>query len=103
MNDQILSKRTARPMKLTLAAAILGVVGLPLAATAQDTNTLELIKQLQKRIDDLELKVKTLESEKEAVHQASDAKLKQQVQDLDQQVKTLERNRQADQEAAAAK
>src|SRR5262245_43767626 len=83
-------------------AALLAVAmvnTLPITAEAQDTNTLEIIKQLQKRIEELEHnplqkriealeeKVKALESEKQAAQQASDAKLKQQADELEQKFK----------------
>src|SRR6266446_906356 len=70
---------------------------------AQDTNTVELIKQLQKRIEDLEQKVKVLETGKPAEAQATDAQAKQRIADLDQKVKILERSRELDLEAAEAK
>src|SRR6266446_354815 len=70
---------------------------------AQDTNTVELIKQLQKRIDDLEHKVKVLEASKPAEAQATDAQAKQRIADLDQKVKILERSRELDLEASEAK
>src|SRR5437868_1270732 len=70
---------------------------------AQDTNTVELIKQLQKRIDDLEQKVKVLEASKAAEGQTTDAQAKQRIADLDQKIKILERNRELDAEAAEVK
>src|SRR3974390_2364964 len=70
---------------------------------AQDTNTTELIKQMQKRIDELEQKVQALEGRKPAVVVTNDAAAKQQIEELDQKVKVLERNRELDQEAAEAK
>ena len=72
------------------------------AAQAQDTNTAELIKQLQKRIEDLERKVKTLESGK-STEPTPDSKSNQRIEDLDQKIKILERKRELDSEAAEAK
>src|SRR5436190_17437376 len=57
---------------------------------AQDANTLEIIKQLQKRIDDLEKKVKSLEAGKPAETPGVDTPSKQRIEDLDQKVKILE-------------
>jgi phosphate-selective porin OprO/OprP len=116
-------KRASFGFVAVLAVAI--VRTLPTTAAAEDTNTLEIIKQLQKRIEDLEQKVKVLESEKQATQQASEARLKQeskeiehrfknlqqsrdadarqQIEGLNQQVKILERNRELDQEASEAK
>src|SRR5262249_42734695 len=70
---------------------------------AQDTNTTELIKQLQKRIDELEHKVQALEGGKSSVVVTNDAAAQQQIEELDQKVKVLERNRELDHEAAEAK
>src|ERR1035441_4005336 len=68
-----------------------------------DTNTLELIKQLQRRIEELEQKVKTLEGGKAPPEAPSDAKSQQQIQQLGQEVKILERQRELDQEDKEAK
>jgi phosphate-selective porin OprO/OprP len=82
---------------------LLSMVVFGAEARAQDTNTTELIKQLQKRIDELEQKVQALEGSKPAVVVTNDAAAKQQIEELDQKVKVLERNRELDQEAAEAK
>jgi phosphate-selective porin OprO/OprP len=71
--------------------------------SAADTNTLELIKQLQRRIEELEQKVKTLEGGKAPPEAPSDAKSQQQIQQLGQEVKILERERELDQEDKEAK
>jgi len=96
--------------------------------TKADTNTVEIIKQLQRRIEELEEKVKALERSKTATDQENEARAKenetkvkeaetkakeneakqkeieakdkQQIEQLDQKVKVLERNRELDQEAA---
>jgi phosphate-selective porin OprO and OprP len=70
---------------------------------AQDPNTSEIIKQLQKRIEELEKKVQTLEGGKPAEPQAVDPQSKQRIEELDQKVKILERNRDLEIEAAEAK
>ena len=50
-------KRTA-----TLSLLVMGLLlSLPKGARAQDTNALEIIKRLEKRIEQLEQKVKSLE------------------------------------------
>jgi len=72
----------------------------PIPAEAQDTNG-EIIKQLQKRIEELEQKVKSLETGKEAPQRQEVPS--QHVADLEQKVKVLERNRELDAEAAEAK
>src|SRR5205807_2501814 len=58
-----------------------------------------IIKQLQKRIEELEQKVKTLEGSKAAEGQPA----KQRFEELDQKVKVLERQRELDAEASEAK
>jgi phosphate-selective porin OprO/OprP len=68
---------------------------------AQETNTLEIIKQLQKRIEELEQKVKSLENKTEPP--PSEQKTKQRVEELDQQVKSLQQERQKDAAVAEAK
>src|SRR6266705_51565 len=88
---------------LFVAVAMLNAQLAVSTTQAQDTNTVELIKQLQKRIDDLENKVKVLEAGKPAEAQATDAQAKQRIADLDQKVKILERSRELDLEASEAK
>jgi phosphate-selective porin OprO/OprP len=70
---------------------------------AQETNTLEVIKQLQQRIEQLEQKVKALERPKAPDEAENEAKAKRRIEELDQKVKILERNREFDREAAEAK
>ena len=86
-----------------LSLTLLSVIATGLTARGQDANTAELIKQLQKRIDQLEEKVQALEGGKAAGVVTNDAAAKQQIEELDQKVKVLERNRELDQEAAEAK
>ena len=93
-------------MKQYWSIAVVAVVGLQitmLSVRAEETNTLEIIKQLQKRIEELEQKVKVLESNKERDEQASEGKTKQRIEALDQQLKSLERKRELDQETAETK
>ena len=94
------------PKRITpvlLAALIGGQWPAVTTLRAQDTNTLEIIKQLQKRIEELEQKVKTLETRPAGESAGTEQKTKQRVEELDQQVKALERERRMDAEAAEAK
>src|SRR5262245_59325552 len=70
---------------------------------AQDPNTADLIKKLQKRIQQSQKKVKSLEAAKPGEPQAADPQSKQRIEELDQKVKILERNRELEVEAAEAK
>jgi len=78
--------------------SLLGGGGLP--ARAQDTNTVEIIRQLQKRIEELEQKVQALEGRGEVRGVTNNPAAATQVEDLDRKVKALERNREIEQEAA---
>lgn len=66
----------------------------------EETNTVELIKQLQQRIENLEQKIKQLEGAKPA---APEQEGKERVQELEQKVKVLERNRELDMDVSEAK
>jgi phosphate-selective porin OprO/OprP len=89
--------------KATLLALALAAQGLAMPLRADDTNTLEIIKQLQRRIDELEQKVRTLEQSKAPVVVTNDSKVNQRIEALDQQLKELERERQEEDAAAAAR
>ena len=86
--------------------AIAAFLTLPLVqaqdVATSDTNTVQLIQQLQRRIEELEQKVNTLQSNQTAPPE-EEPKQKQRMEELDQQVKILQRNRELDQEAAQAK
>ncbi len=83
-----------------LLATQFGLAG----AVAQATNTLELIQQLQKRIEELEQKVQTLEGSKQPQPPpVNDAGTKEHLEQVDQQVKVLQRQRELDEEAALAR
>jgi phosphate-selective porin OprO/OprP len=86
-----------------LASAVLGVLLIAPSLRAEDTNTLEIIRQLQQRIEQLEQKVKTLEATKPPAEPSPDAATRQRVADLDQQVKDLKHDRELDAEAAEAR
>ena len=68
-----------------------------------DTNTAELIRQLQQRVNELEQKLNQLQSNKPPVQSETHTNEQQRIEELDQQVKILKRNRELDQEAAEAK
>ena len=92
--------------KLLMALVVSAIVGLQPAALnlrAEDTNTVELIKQLQKRIEELEQKVQVLERGKGPGTEANDAKAQEHLEALDQKVKVLEREKALEQEASEAK
>ena len=80
---------------------LIGVAGPGLRA--EDASTEQLIKQLQKRIDELELKVQALEGTNKVVISTNETLGKEHMEELEQKVKVLERNRELDQEAAEAK
>jgi phosphate-selective porin OprO/OprP len=67
---------------------------------AQDVNNADIIRQLQKKVEELEQKVKVLES-KGTTGQTNEAGASQRLDALDQQVKLLERKREVEGEAAA--
>jgi phosphate-selective porin OprO/OprP len=93
-----------QPTTLPLLADDTNATGLPTATSgAADTNTIELIKQMQKCIEELEQKVNALESGKATNAVAGDAKAKQHIEELDQKVKVLEREKELEQEAQEAK
>ena len=69
-------------------------------AQAQDTNTVEIIRQLQKRIEELEQKVQALENGKSAGVVTNEGGPTKRIEELDQQVKTLQRAQDLEQEAA---
>ena len=73
------------------------------AAGLSETNTLQLIRQLQRRIDELEQKVKSLEETKPATEPAKESPARQQVEQLDQKLQKLEQERQLQEELAAAR
>src|ERR1019366_9135796 len=92
-----------RVVAALLMGAIVGVQSTALKLRADDTNTVELIKQLQKRIEELEHKVQVLERGKAPDAEANDAKAKEHLEALDQKVKVLEREKALEQEASEAK
>ena len=83
--------------------ALVGLQSTALNLRADDTNTVELIKQLQKRIEELEQKVKVLERGNGPSAEAHDAKAQEHLEALDQKVKVLEREKALEQEASEAK
>ena len=79
----------------------------PAASAVQGGNanasTLEIIKQLQRRIEELEQKVRILERSQVSAPQPADAKSQQQLEALDQKVKTLEGELALERETNAAR
>lgn len=98
-----MKNRPAKIHSALLAGAVLGTQLVTSSLRAEETNTLEIIKQLQRRVEELEQKVKTLEAPKPPQQGTTDAQSKQRIEELDQQVKILKRNRELDAEAAQAK
>src|SRR5437879_6342052 len=100
-------KKTVHTKQKMKAYLVLGVslltIHLALSVRADDTNTVEIIKQFLRRIEELEQKVKLLEASKPAAEKSGDDRTTQQIQALDQKVKILERNRELSEEAAEAK
>ncbi len=93
-------------MKLNRAVLLTAILGAFLSSPllwAQDANTAELIKQLQKRIEELEQKVQNLENAKGTSATTNDAQSRQRIEELDQKVKVLERKRELDKEADTEK
>jgi phosphate-selective porin OprO and OprP len=86
-----------------LVSVIIGAQALTPGSRAEDTNTVEVIKQLLKRIDELERKVKVLEESKATNPVAGEAKGNQRIEELDQKVKTLEHEQELAQESTAAR
>src|SRR5438876_5327982 len=93
-------------MKIGLMAGVVGwacVVMPSVIAQGQETNTIELIKKLQQRIEELEQKVKVLEAQKPSLESTTQARTKELIEDLDLKVGKLTRQREADQKLAAEK
>src|ERR1017187_10088179 len=98
-----MSNKQMRVVMALLIGAVVGVQPAALNLRAEDTNTVELIKQLQRRIEELEQKVQVLEHGKGPGEEATDAKAKKHLEALDQKVKVLEREKELEQEASEAK
>src|SRR5579862_8135885 len=75
----------------------------PSLLCAQDASTIEIIRRLEKKIDDLEQKVQALQNSKENATTTNDVQSRQNIERLDQKVKVLERERELDQEAQSEK
>jgi len=90
-------------LALVFGALMVGLGSVELDLRAQESNTGETIKQLQKRIEELEQKVQALEGAKASEVATNDTAGKQRIEALDQKVKVLERNRELEQEAAEAR
>ena len=91
--------KNAKALLLWIGIALISIKLIPTAG-AQDTNTAELIKQLQRRIEELEQKEKALEQPKPP---PQDEQTKQRVEELDKKVQALDQQRTNDLAAAEAK
>jgi len=69
----------------------------------EDADTAQIIKQLQKRIEELEQKVQALEGNKVGTAITNDTQSKQRIEELDQKLKVIERNHELEREADAEK
>src|SRR6266705_4916189 len=68
---------------------------------AENSETTQLIRQLQKRIEELEQKVQALESSKGGNAVTNNIQSNQRIEELDQKLKAMERNRELEREADA--
>ncbi len=86
-----------------LRAEDTNAAGLPAPVIgAADTNTVELVRQLLRRIEELEQKVPALEREQAAGAAVGNVNAQQHIEELDQKIKVLERERELDREANEA-
>jgi phosphate-selective porin OprO/OprP len=92
-----------RANAVLFGAVLTGAMMTVWAADTQETNTLEIIRQLQRRIEELEKKVKALETNQPSAVTTTNIAGPRRIEELDQKVKVLERERELDQEAAEAK
>jgi phosphate-selective porin OprO/OprP len=92
-----------KPREIVLMTALLIYPVVGLRAQTTDADTLAIIKELQRRIDELEHKVKALEGAAQSGQVTNEDKSRQQIDELDQKIKALEHNREIDQAAAEAK
>src|SRR6266576_1365811 len=93
-------------MKLIRILAVAAILATPVglsSARAENEDEKVDVKALLKRIEELEQKVRILESNQEPVVATPDAKAQKRIEELDQQVRILERKRELDAEAADAK
>ncbi len=97
--------RTRRPriLQALLIGTIVGGPSIALTLRAEDTNTVELIKKLQRRIEDLEKKVESLEHGNVPGKSASESNPSERLETLDQKVNDLEREKELEQEANEAR
>jgi phosphate-selective porin OprO and OprP len=92
-----------RSLTVSLLSVILAAQAATTTLRAEDTNTVELIKQLQRRIEELEQKVKVLEHGKPSGEATNDVKAMQHIEALDQKVRMLEREKELQKEADEAR
>src|SRR6266487_2166278 len=87
---------------LAVAVILAAQFGLSSARAENEDEKVD-VKALLKRIEELEQKVRILESNKEPVVATPDAKAPKRIEELDQQVRILQRKRELDAEAADAR
>lgn len=92
-----------RMLRAFFISALIGAQPVVGNLRAQDTNTMEVIKQLQQRIDELEHKVKSLEENQPHAAPTNQDNSAARIEALDQKVKTLEQNQVIEAEAAEAR
>src|SRR5258708_21911558 len=91
-------------MKLTHVAWAAMIAGAQLSTCsvlAQQTDTSDVIQKLQKKVEELEQKVKALESNGSSAAQTNGASAIQRLDAVDQKLKVLERQREVDKDSAA--
>src|SRR5579859_1180277 len=85
--------------RLIVGSVLIAVPWVGFSQGAEDANTSELIKQLQRRIDELEQKVKALESKQAEGAPTNPPAPQQRIEELDQKVKALQQERDAERES----
>jgi phosphate-selective porin OprO/OprP len=88
-------------MVATVGSVLVGVIGVQRSFGAEDTDNTDIIKQLQKRIDELEQKVKNLETKQGVDTTTNQAESQRRIEELDQKIKVMERNRELEEEDQA--
>src|SRR3974390_1309161 len=88
-------------MVATVGSVLVGVMGVQRSFGAEDTDNTDIIKQLQKRIDELEKKVKNLETKQGVGTKTNQAESQRRIEELDQKIKVMDRNRELEEEEQA--
>jgi phosphate-selective porin OprO/OprP len=82
--------------------AVLPAVTAPRASDSDMKEAILLIQQLQKRVEELEQKVKDLDSGRKAAEESAAAQSKQRIEELEQKLKNVETTQKTAEQAAAA-